>query len=97
MSKDDCPLDHCSHGTTFVTCFAYNRFGVRAQDLPHPDVDWNAFHAQISQLNDKEPLVWSSVTKAPAKWINMNHLTACYGPKAAKGKVGKDGKECVIA
>jgi hypothetical protein len=86
------------HDTVFLFCSLGNRFGVPAQDLPHPDVDWNAFHSRISQLNDKEPLVWSSVTKAPAKWINMNHLAAVYGPKAAKGKgKDKDGKDCVVA
>ena len=31
-------------------------------------------------MNDKEPLVWSPVTKAPAKWIDVAKLTARYGP-----------------
>ena len=31
-------------------------------------------------MNDKEPLVWSPVTKAPAKWIDMAKLTSRYGP-----------------
>ena len=57
-----------------------NRFGVRAQDLPHPDVSFRDFRDQISSLNDKEPLVWSSDTKAQAKWIDMAKLTARYGP-----------------
>ena len=57
-----------------------NRFGVKAQDLPHPDVSFRDFHNQISAMNDKEPLVWSPLTKAPAKWIDMAKLTARYGP-----------------
>ena len=57
-----------------------DRFGVRPQDLPHPDVSFRDFRDQISALNDKEPLVWSSDTKAPAKWIDMAKLTAKYGP-----------------
>lgn len=57
------------------------RFGVKAQDLPHPDVNFNEFRDQISAMNDKEPLVWSPVTKAPAKWIDIAQLTALYGPK----------------
>ena len=56
------------------------RFGVRPQDLPHPDVSFRDFRDQISALNDKEPLVWSSDTKAQAKWIDMAKLTARYGP-----------------
>ena len=60
------------------------RFGVPAKDLPHPDVDWQAFYGQIYALNEKESMVWSSVTKAPAKWINMKNLSTCYGPVGFK-------------
>ena len=58
-----------------------DRFGVKAQDLPHPDVSFKEFRDQISALNDKEPLTWSPVTKAPAKWIDVAKLTALYGPE----------------
>ena len=61
-----------------------HRFGVPAKDLPHPDVDWQAFYDQIYALNEKTPMVWSSVTKAPAKWINMVYLTSIYGPPSGK-------------
>ena len=57
-----------------------DRFGVRPQDLPHPDVSFREFRDQLSALNDKEALVWSSETKAPAKWIDVAKLTARYGP-----------------
>jgi hypothetical protein len=64
---------------------------VRAQDLPQPEVDWNAFHDRISQLNDKEPMVWSPVTKAPAKWIDMKQLTATFAPAKFKNKKSSSG------
>ena len=57
-----------------------NRFGVRPQDLPHPDVSFREFRDHISALNDKEALTWSSETRAPAKWIDVVKLTARYGP-----------------
>lgn len=68
-----------------------DRFGVRAQDLPQPEVDWNAFHDRISQLNDKEPMVWSPVTKALAKWINMKLLTATFAPAKIRNKSSSSG------
>lgn len=67
------------------------RFGVRVQDLPHPEVDWNAFYARISELNDKEPLTWSTVTKAPAQWINMKSLTNTFAPHRSQNKKDSGG------
>ena len=63
------------------------RFGVPAKDLPHPDVDWQAFYDQIYALNEKTPMVWSSATKAPARWINMVYLTSIYGPLAERTSI----------
>lgn len=63
---------------------SYLRFGIPAKDLPHPDVDWKEFYDQIYALNEKEPMVWSSTTKGPARWINMKNLIACYGPAGFK-------------
>lgn len=80
--------------STFLTIFfdlVCGRFGVRAQDLPHPEVDWTAFHDRISELNDKEPMIWSPVTKVPAKWINMKQLTATFAPAKTKGKDSSKG------
>jgi hypothetical protein len=57
-----------------------DRFGVRPQDLPHPDVSFREFRDQLSALNDKEALVYNSETRAPAKWIDVAKLTARYGP-----------------
>ena len=70
-----------------------DRFGVRPQDLPHPDVSFRDFRDQISALNDKEPLVWSPVTKAPAKWIDMAKLTAKYGPVGGEPEAPKPATE----
>ena len=73
-----------------------DRFGVKAQDLPHPGVSFNDFRDQISAMNDKEPLVWSPVTKAPAKWIDIAKLSALYGPKV-EPEVPKPAAEAVAA
>jgi hypothetical protein len=64
-------------------------FGVNSQDLPHPEADWAQFAQSLSILNDKEPLVWNSLTQQPCKWIDMNKLTAAYGvlPKVTKAQV----------
>lgn len=67
------------------------RFGVKNQDLPHPEADWLAFSAAISLLNDKEPLVWNSIAKKPTKWINMSRLTHTYGRNKQGGKQGNSG------
>lgn len=63
---------------------------MRADLLFHPDAHWKEFYEQISVLNDKEPKVWSSITKSPAPWINMVQLKAMYGPSSKKG--GGNGK-----
>jgi hypothetical protein len=63
-----------------ISLIMIDRFGVKVQDLPHPDVSFREFRDHISALNDKEPLTWSPVTKAPAKWIDVAKLTARYGP-----------------
>ena len=64
---------------------------MKQQDLPHPDADWSAFSAAVSSLNDKEPMVWSSATMAPAKWINMSILSATYGPNKRLKNNEKNG------
>jgi hypothetical protein len=71
-------------------CFCSGRFGVKAQELPHPDVNWKGFRDQISSLNDKEPLIWSPETRAPAKWIDMKRLVEAYGPKGDDLHEGSD-------
>ena len=91
------PLSFSSTVTISVTIYLFfsfclPRFGVRSQDLPHPEAEWPAFSAAVSALNDKEPMVWSSVTKNPAKWINMQKLTAAYGRGKGNGKSGS-GKD----
>jgi hypothetical protein len=63
-----------------ISLIMIDRFGVRPQDLPHPDVSFREFRDQLSAMNDKEPLTWSSETRAPAKWIDVTKLTARYGP-----------------
>ena len=75
---------------------------MKSQDLPHPEAEWPAFYSAVSALNDKEPLVWSSVTKNPAKWINMQKLTNYYAPKGSKGGGGGGGTDlgqacCIVA
>ena len=66
---------------SFYVIFFCCRFGVKAQDLPHPDVNWKEFRDQVSSLNDKEPFIWSPETRAPAKWIDMVRLVTIYGPQ----------------
>ena len=67
------------------------RFGVKSSELPQPETEWQAFSAAVSALNDKEPLVWSPMTKVPAKWINMKKLNEIYGSKGKTDTTSKSG------
>ena len=49
------------------------------RDLPEPAVEWVAFSAAISALNDRAPLVWDPITKKMKKWIDIQKLNATYG------------------
>ena len=77
----------------FSLCFDQHllRFGVKNQDLPHPEADWSAFSAAISLLNDKEPMVWNSIAKKTTKWVDMAKLTKAYGRNKQGGKQGSSG------
>ena len=57
------------------------RFDVSVNDLPEPALDWAAFAAGISALNDRTPMVWNPISQKMAKWVDMYALTRCYGRK----------------
>lgn len=56
-----------------------DRFGVRVQDIPHPEVDWSAFIAKVQDLNNQAGMVWSVKHNAPRHWIDTSRLTSVYG------------------
>ena len=69
------------------------RFDKTIRELPEPAVEWVAFSAAISALNDRTPLVWDPITKKMKKWIDIQKLNAIYGKMNKK----KGKKECTIA
>eukprot|EP00596_Hydrurales_sp_CCMP1899_P008716 CAMPEP_0119033806 /NCGR_PEP_ID=MMETSP1177-20130426/873_1 /TAXON_ID=2985 /ORGANISM="Ochromonas sp, Strain CCMP1899" /LENGTH=348 /DNA_ID=CAMNT_0006990845 /DNA_START=48 /DNA_END=1090 /DNA_ORIENTATION=- len=60
-------------------------FGVDGQSMPHPEVDFHAFANALSDLNDREPMVWNPMTGSLTKWINMKKLAATYNRRGGGG------------
>jgi hypothetical protein len=46
----------------YLIFFHIKRFGVTAESMPHPEVDFKGFAKVLSVLNDKEPMVWNPAT-----------------------------------
>eukprot|EP01041_Mallomonas_annulata_P004673 gene4674-9265_t len=55
-------------------------------EVPHPDVDWNAFLAYAKQANDATPKTWCSVENTEQSWIRMSALTRRYGSTQGSSK-----------
>ena len=76
---------------------------MRSSELPQPETEWKAFSAAIAALNEKEPLVWSPISKNPERWINIKKMNEIYGssskstPQSNSGGTDLGDMCCVIA
>ena len=71
--------------------YIFWRFGIKSSELPQPELEWKAFSAAIAALNEKEPLVWSPISKNLEKWINIKKLNDTYGSSSKSNSKSKSG------
>ena len=67
------------------------RFGVKSSELPQPETEWKAFSAAIAALNEKEPLVWSPISKNLERWINIKKMNETYGSSSKSNSKSNSG------
>ena len=72
------------------------RFDKTIRELPEPAVEWVAFSAAVSALNDRTPLVWDPITKKMKKWIDIQKLNRAYSRGNARGLTEKC-QDCLLA
>uniref|UniRef100_A0A7S1B8Y3 VWFA domain-containing protein n=1 Tax=Corethron hystrix TaxID=216773 RepID=A0A7S1B8Y3_9STRA len=50
------------------------------EDLPDPNIDWDAFKKALKKLNDGEKLQWNPIKKKATKWVDLSQLDKMFGP-----------------
>ena len=53
------------------------------RDLPHPDVDWNAFVQEIKNNSPEERWIYDPIDEKAATWIDLKALTKMYNPNGS--------------
>jgi hypothetical protein len=59
------------------------RFGLKADELPHPEADFREFIRVVNEHNEREHMVWNAKTRSLQRWVVMPKLQSMYGKKAA--------------
>ena len=62
---------------TLVSCL----LGGKKNDYPRPEMEWEAFEAEVRTRNAQTGTIWCPKTCQMKDWIRETQLAKCYGPK----------------